>query len=99
MDYSIVASMGAAATVVGCYFKLKDRFKSKVVSDVQPLLAALESRIALAEKEIEHIKKTHASEIQGLAKKLDELRDEVRQQHSQLIDLLMKFVPDPKKKS
>jgi hypothetical protein len=97
LDSTLVA-LGALGGILVTYYKLKDKFKEEVVAEITPAILRVENRVSLAEQEIQHLKQTHAKEIVTLAKKLDELRDEVRAQHSQLIELLMKFVPDPKKK-
>lgn len=46
------------------------------------------------EKEIDFVKQTHDSEIRNLGSKIEELRDEVRGQHSQLVSLLSKLISD-----
>jgi peptidoglycan hydrolase CwlO-like protein len=46
------------------------------------------------EKDIEHVKTIYNSEIKQLAGKIEELREEVRHQHSQLVSLLTRLVSE-----
>lgn len=45
-------------------------------------------------KDVSHIRETYNSEIRNLGHKIEELREEVRGQHSQLVTLLTKLVSE-----
>jgi hypothetical protein len=67
---------------------LKARFDNK--------FNELESEIKVVkegvDKDISHLKETHNGEIRFLGQKIEELRSEVRNQHSQLVQLLSKMI-------
>ncbi len=44
------------------------------------------------QKDVAHIRETYNNEIRNLGNKIEELREEVRGQHSQLVTLLTKLV-------
>ena len=46
------------------------------------------------QKDVSHIRETYNSEIRNLGHKIEELREEVRGQHSQLVTLLTKLVSE-----
>lgn len=46
------------------------------------------------QKDVAHIRETYNNEIRNLGNKIEELREEVRSQHSQLVSLLTKLVSD-----
>lgn len=46
------------------------------------------------QKDVTHIRETYNNEIRNLGHKIEELREEVRGQHSQLVTLLTKLVSD-----
>lgn len=45
-------------------------------------------------KDVSHIRETYNNEIRNLGHKIEELREEVRGQHSQLVTLLTKLVSE-----
>lgn len=44
------------------------------------------------EKDISHLKETYSAEIKVLGEKIETLRDELRNQHSQMVTLLSKLI-------
>jgi peptidoglycan hydrolase CwlO-like protein len=54
-------------------------------------IASLENKI---DKDIDHVKNIYNGEIRSLADKIENLREEVRHQHSQLVSLLTKLVTE-----
>lgn len=46
------------------------------------------------QKDVAHIRETYNSEIRNLGVKIEDLREEVRTQHSQLVTLLTKLVSE-----
>jgi peptidoglycan hydrolase CwlO-like protein len=54
-------------------------------------IANLESKV---DRDIDHVKTIYNSEIKQLAGKIEELREEVRHQHSQLVSLLTRLVSE-----
>lgn len=43
-------------------------------------------------KDIEHLRETHSGQIANLGEKIEQLRDELRRQHTQMVDLLSKLI-------
>lgn len=54
-------------------------------------IANLEKKV---DRDIEHVKTIYNSEIKQLAGKIEELREEVRHQHGQLVSLLTRLVSE-----
>ena len=43
-------------------------------------------------KDIEHLRETHSSQIANLGEKIEQLRDELRDRHGQMVELLSKLI-------
>lgn len=43
-------------------------------------------------KDIDHLRETHSGQIANLGEKIEQLRDELRTQHGQMVDLLSKLI-------
>lgn len=87
--------------------KSKEIQAAKILQDAKEedalLKASLESRISILEtslknletstqKDLEHIRVTQEGEIKHLGERIESLREELRQQHGQLLSLLSKLI-------
>jgi uncharacterized protein YoxC len=66
--------------------------KAKLEAKIEALSVKINSLEVSVNKDMDHLKATYTSEIKNLGDKIENLRDELRQQHSGLIDLLTKMV-------
>lgn len=100
---SIIVGLGAIGGVIWTFVEIKDKFKKGLQEDLESQIKNQDSKITLLEqqirsieemvnKDIIHLKESHSNEIKNLSEKIEELRDEVRNQHSQLVQLLSKLV-------
>lgn len=61
-------------------------------SKIQALGTKLSTLELSVEKDLSHLKEAYTSEIKNLGGKIEDLRNELRQQHAGLLDLLTKLV-------
>lgn len=66
--------------------------KARLEAKIEALSQKLDSLELSVNKDMDHLKETYTSEIKNLGEKIENLRDELRQQHSGLIELLSKIV-------
>lgn len=66
--------------------------KAKLEARIEKIDAQLKNLELNVNKDMDHLKQTYSMEIKTLGDKIELLRDELRQQHSGLIDLLTKIV-------
>lgn len=66
--------------------------KSDLDSQITALRVEMKTLELSLQKDFDHLKETHASEISNLGEKIENLRDELRTQHGQLLGLLTKLV-------
>lgn len=66
--------------------------KLKLEAKIEALSTKINNLEASVNKDMAHLKDTYTSEIKNLGEKIENLRDELRQQHSGLIELLSKIV-------
>jgi polyhydroxyalkanoate synthesis regulator phasin len=59
---------------------------------IQKLESKLGNLEVSVEKDLSHLKEAYTSEIKNLGEKIEDLRNELRQQHAGLLDLLTKLV-------
>lgn len=59
------------------------------IHDLQSQVTNLKANV---EKDLEHLRETYNGELRFLGQKIEELRSEVRSQHSQLVQLLTKMI-------
>lgn len=59
------------------------------IHDIEIKVSALKENI---EKDIAHLKESYQSEVRFLGQKIEELREQVHDQHSQLVALLTKMI-------
>ena len=64
----------------------------KLEARIERLGAEVKNLEFSVNKDMTHLKDTYTSEIKNLGEKIETLRDELRQQHSGLIELLTKIV-------
>jgi chromosome segregation ATPase len=68
--------------------------------DLSAKLAALDTRIetleSSVEKDLQHLRETYNGEIRNLGQKIEDLRSELRNQHTQMVSLLTKMIDNSK---
>lgn len=68
--------------------------------DLAAKLAALDTRIetleSSVEKDLQHLRETYNGEIRNLGQKIEDLRSELRNQHTQMVSLLTKMIDNGK---
>lgn len=68
--------------------------------DLAAKLAALDTRIetleSSVEKDLQHLRETYNGEIRNLGQKIEDLRSELRNQHTQMVSLLTKMIDNSK---
>lgn len=72
---------------------LKEKDLELKISTVESRIDALEKSV---EKDMQHLRETYSGEIRNLASKIEDLRGEIRNQHSQMIGLLSKIIDSSK---
>jgi CII-binding regulator of phage lambda lysogenization HflD len=70
--------------------------KSKLEARIEKIDLQLASLELNVNKDITHLKDTYNSEIRNLGKKIEDLRDEVRATHGQLVQLLTTLIDNKK---
>lgn len=66
--------------------------KAKLEARVEKLDAQLRNLELNVNKDITHLKDVYSAEIKNLGDKIDTLRDELHNQHSQMVTLLSKII-------
>lgn len=66
--------------------------KVKLESRIHDLENNIQNLKDATEKDINHLRETYNGEIKFLGQKIEELRSEVRNQHTQLVQLLTKLI-------
>lgn len=66
--------------------------KAKLEARIEKIDAQVKTLELSVSKDMAHLKETYSSEIKNLGEKIEALRDELRSQHSGLIELLTKIV-------
>jgi sensor domain CHASE-containing protein len=66
--------------------------EAKLEGKINSLKAQVKNLESNVNKDLEHLKEVHSSEIKVLAGKIEELRDELRAQHVGILNLLNKLV-------
>lgn len=68
--------------------------------DLQARLNALDTRMDTLEssvdKDLHHLRETYNGEIRNLGQKIEDLRSELRNQHTQMVSLLTKMIDNSK---
>lgn len=72
---------------------LKEKDLEAKIKDVDNKVNALKESV---EKDLAHMKDTFNSEIRNLGQKVEDLRDELRSQHTQMVALLTKMIDNSK---
>lgn len=67
---------------------LKTKLEAKI-AEIDTKVKTLEISV---NKDITHLKETYSAEIKVLGEKIETLRDELRNQHSQMVTLLSKLI-------
>jgi len=67
---------------------IRTQFEAKIYSQEQKLENLRESFV----KDIEHLRENHSGQISNLGEKIEQLRDELRTQHGQMVVLLSKLI-------
>lgn len=71
--------------------------KAKLEARIEKIDAQVASLELSINKDISHLKETYSSEIRNLGKKIEDLRDELRSTHGQLVSLLSTLIEHQKK--
>src|ERR1700686_3566149 len=64
--------------------------KSKLESQIDTLNAKIENLELNTEKDLQHIKEIYASDIKSLGEKVDQVREQLNDQHAGVLSLLSK---------
>lgn len=72
---------------------LKERTLSNKITQAEDRIEALEKSV---EKDLQHMRETYNGEIRNLGQKIEDLRSELRNQHSQMVALLTKMIDNSK---
>jgi len=103
---SIAEAAGSVAVIATAYLKLRkivhERKKQKEVEKAIIIQEAkeialkykreLESKIELLQKDLDNVKANHSTEIKYVGERIQELRDEVRSQLSQIVTLVSRLI-------
>ncbi len=88
---------GVTATYL-TFVKVKKTFQDEVREEFKLKFQTVEDRMQALEKsfekDVDHIKAVYNSEIKNLTEKIEDLREEIRQSTSQLIQLLTRISTD-----
>ncbi len=68
--------------------------KVKLEARIKDVEADLETLKVSMSKDLDHVKETHNAELKNLGEKIEEVRSELRFQHTQILQLLTKMVDD-----
>lgn len=66
--------------------------KAKLEARIEKIDLSLKNLEFNVNKDITHLKETYSAEIKVLGEKIETLRDELRNQHSQMVTLLSKLI-------
>lgn len=66
--------------------------KAKLEARIEKIDAQLKNLELNVNKDISHLKDVYSSEIRALSEKIENLRQEIQTQHSQMVDLLSKLI-------
>lgn len=66
--------------------------KAKLEARIEKIDAQVKNLELNVNKDINHLKETYSAEIKVLGEKIETLRDELRNQHSQMVTLLSKLI-------
>lgn len=73
---------------------------SEKEKEIKAKIEALDTRIETLEhsvdKDLQHMRETYNSEIRNLGQKIEDLRSELRNQHTQMVSLLTKMIDNSK---
>ena len=93
---AVVVAMIAILGGVAHFYRLSGKFKQqREKQDAQILRESKEytdMKIDYLQKDISYQKELHEGKIAELSEKIEELKEEMRNQHSQLVNLLTKMV-------
>jgi len=66
--------------------------RSKLEGRIRALEADLDNLKDTVSRDLEHVKETHSSELKNVSEKIKEIRQELRDQHSQILQLLTTLI-------
>lgn len=72
--------------------ELDNTLKIKLESKIEALRAEFKNMEFNFNKDLSHVKETQANEIKNLGEKIEALRDELQNQHAQLMQLLTELI-------
>jgi hypothetical protein len=103
---SIVEISAGISVISGAYLKIrkiikhrkeqKDLERAAILQEAKEIAQKykheLEAKIELLQKDLEHVKESYTSEVKFIGSRIEELRDEVRTQLSQIVILVSKLI-------
>jgi uncharacterized coiled-coil protein SlyX len=100
MNYEIVGLVLAALFMisggVATLYKMASSMRKEREEENKKVLSEskeyTDSRCKVLEQELKHQKDLHEGKIAELSEKIEQLREEMRRHHSQLVDLLTKMI-------
>lgn len=72
---------------------LKEKDLELKISSAEARIEALEKSV---DKDLQHLRETYNGEIRNLGQKIEDLRSELRNQHTQMVALLTKMIDNSK---
>lgn len=81
-----------AAVILQTAKEADSQLKAKIESRIHDLEVKIKVMDENHLKDMEHLKETYNGEIKFLGQKIESLREEVRNQHGQLVQLLSKLI-------
>lgn len=92
----LLGALGALLTLLLGFGKLKASFKKEIREEMESEIELMNSKMKNLEdkidQDIDHVKMIYNSEIKNVVDKIESLRDQVQQQHSQLVGILTKLI-------
>lgn len=94
----IVSVLAGITATYLTFLKVKKSFQDEIREEFKQKFEAIDDQMEAIEKsfekDVDHIKTVYNSEIKNLTEKIEDLREEIRQSTSQLIQLLTRMSID-----
>ena len=81
-----------AATILQAAKESDSALRDKLETQIHELSQELKTYKESNQKDLEHLKETHNSELKNLGEKIEQLREELRQQSKNILELLTKMI-------
>jgi cell division protein FtsL len=89
---AIIMIAGGIGTLYKAMASLRKEREEENEKVLQEAKQYTDSKLAILEQEIRYQKELHEGKIAELSEKIEQLRDEMRRHHGQLVDLLTKMI-------